>query len=343
MTSPLLALEDMSKRFGAVTALTDVTLRVQPDTLHALLGENGAGKTTLMRIAYGLVRPDHGSILVSGIRRRIRSPADALALGIGMVQQHFALVPAMTVTENVTLGMRGRYRRAALREQVVKLVESTGLAIDPDAHVADLSVGAQQRVEILKALARSARILILDEPTAVLPPKEGAELLRWIRAFCVGGRGAVLITHKLDEARAIADDVTVLRGGRLVVHAKTANLSSDQLVRAMLGEGTPPDTPEGVVRSPGAVVARAEMVSLCDERGVERIHSASFEIREGEIVGLAGVEGAGHPELLRALAGRLTPTSGSLLLPKRIGYAPDDRLQALIPEYDLRENLALHG
>lgn len=344
MTPPLLELAGVSKHFGDVAALTDVTLRVQPGSLHALFGENGAGKTTLMSIAYGLIQPDDGNVFVSAVRRRFRSPADALDAGIGMVQQHFSLVPAMTVAENIALGMRGPYRPTVLRRQVLALAESTGLTIDPDARVANLSIGAQQRVEILKALARSVRVLILDEPTAVLSPKEAAELLRWIRAFCVGKCGAVLITHKLDEARTIADQVTVLRNGSVVKHATSPDVSSAQLVRAMLGEGVTLDSAARVGRPTGAIVASATKVSVRDDRGVERIRDATFEIRAGEIVGVAGVEGAGHHELLRALAGRLTPSSGVLRLPKMIGYAPEDRLHdALIPGFDLRENFALHG
>ena len=344
MTFPLLELNDVSKLFGTVAALTDVSLRVPPGTVHALLGENGAGKTTLMRIAYGLIQPSHGSISVAGTRQRFRSPADALDAGIGMVQQHFSLVQAMTVTENIALGVRRPYRPAALWRDVTALAESTGLSIDPDARVADLSVAAQQRVEILKALARSARILILDEPTAVLSPKESSDLLRWIRAFCVDGRAVVLITHKLEEARAIADDITVLRHGMVTKQARNADVSSVQLVHAMLGDGIA--MPDAIRAAPaiGAVVVHADAISVRDERGVERVHDATFDIRAGEIVGLAGVEGAGHHELLRALAGRLTPTAGSLQLPDRIGYAPEDRSRdALISEYDLRANLALHG
>jgi simple sugar transport system ATP-binding protein len=344
VTSPLLCLDGIAKRFDDVVALSDVTLRVEPGTLHALLGENGAGKTTLMRVAYGLIRPDHGSIIVDGIRCCFRSPADALDAGIGMVQQHFSLVPAMTVAENIALGMHRPYRPAALRRDVIALATSTGLAINPDARVADLSVGAQQRVEILKALARSVRILILDEPTAVLPPKESSELLRWIRAFCVGGRAAVLITHKLEEAWAIADNITVLRNGRVAKYSKAADTSSAQLVHAMLGEGIQMGETIPASAATETVVVHADAIFIRDERGVECVRNASFDICAGEIVGVAGVEGAGHLELLRALAGRLTPTSGFLRLPDKIGYAPEDRSRdAVIPGYDLLENLALHG
>ena len=344
VTASLLELEGISKSFGDVPALTNVALRLRRNSLHALLGENGAGKTTLMNIAYGLLRPDQGKVFVAGAPCRIHSPAAALDAGIGMVQQHFSLVPAMTVAENISLGIRGPYRPAALRKDVIALADSTGLHINPDARVADLSIAGQQRVEILKALARSVRILILDEPTALLSPQESTELLHWIRTFCVDGRGAVLITHKLEEARAVSDDVTVLRGGVVVMHTPTADVTTDQLVRAMVGEGIAHQGPSRDVSSPGVVIVCAERITIRDKRGVEHVRDASFEIRAGEIVGLAGVEGAGHRELLRAAAGRLAPTSGSLKLPNRIGYAPEDRLHdALIPEFDLRENLALHG
>lgn len=340
---PLLQLERVSKRYGDVPALEDVSLSVARGTVHALLGENGAGKTTLMSIAYGLVRPDRGTLTVSGLRRRLRSPVDALDAGVGMVQQHFSLVPAMTVAENVSLGMRGPYGTTTGRTTVLELAQSTGLAIDPDARVADLSIGGQQRVEILKALARSASVLILDEPTAVLSPQEGRELLQWVRAFCSVGHAAVLITHKLEEARTFADEVTVLRGGRATLSARAPDVSSEQLVRAMLGEDLSFVSGSEPPRVVGPVLVRADHISLRDARGVVRVRDASFEVRAGEIVGVAGVEGAGQHELLRAAAGRLRPDSGVLTLPQRIGYAPDDRLsEALIPQFDLRQNLALH-
>jgi simple sugar transport system ATP-binding protein len=340
---PLLELHGISKHFGTVAALSDVTLRVEPDTVHALLGENGAGKTTLMSIAYGLLRPDRGTIAIGGIPRRFRSPADALDSGIGMVQQHFSLVPALTVAENIALGTHTPYRRRALYRDVAALARATGLAIDPKAQVAPLSLGAQQRVEILKALIRSARVLVFDEPTALLAPSESAELLRWIRTFCTGGRSAVLITHRLDEALSVANDITVLRNGNVVLRAKHG-VTTAHLVTAMIGESTLATEVPRRVTAPAHVVARTDRLTLRDERGVYRIRDVSIEIRAGEVVGVAGVEGAGHRELLRALAGRLVPTAGTLSLPERIGYIPEDRLRdALILEYDLRANLALHG
>jgi ABC-type uncharacterized transport system ATPase subunit len=212
-----LALLGISKRFGGALALDGADLRVRTGTIHALLGENGAGKTTLMRIAFGLVRPDAGSVSVRGQPVTLRSPADAIAAGVGMVHQHYTTVPAMSVLENIALGGRGRFEAGLTAARVRSLGAQVGLEVDPGARVGDLSVSAQQRVEILKAVARDATLLILDEPTAVLAPAEADELLRWLRRFADDGRTVVLITHKLAEAVAWADDVTVLRAGRTVL------------------------------------------------------------------------------------------------------------------------------
>ena len=243
-----LELDGLHKRFGQVVALAGASLRVRPGTVHALLGENGAGKSTLMRIAFGMLRPDEGRLLVEGTEVRFTSSADAIARGIGMVHQHFTLVPAMTVAENVALGMRGRYDARAVAAQVHALSQRTGLPLDAEARVESLPVGAQQRLEIVKALARDARLLILDEPTAVLVPHEVDELLRWVRRFAEEGRAVVLITHKLREALAVADDVTVLRRGRTVGTGPAAELSEEALVTALLGADT--DT-TGAHRPPG--------------------------------------------------------------------------------------------
>ena len=234
-----LALHHILKRFGGVVALDGADLVVRRGTVHALLGENGAGKTTLMRVAYGMVRPDGGTVSIEGIDRTFRSSADAIRAGVGMVHQHYALVPAMTVAENVALGGRGTYDARATVARVRALTEETGLALDPDARVEDLSVEAQQRVEIVKALARDARILILDEPTAVLPPTMAVDLLTWLRRFADGGRSVVLITHRLREALRIADDITVLRHGRTVLTVPAPSASTDDLANVMLGtDGT---------------------------------------------------------------------------------------------------------
>jgi simple sugar transport system ATP-binding protein len=342
----LLELEQIAKRFGRVGALTDASLRARPGSVHALLGENGAGKTTLMRIAFGELRPDTGTVSIDGAPVQLASPADALARGIGMVHQHFTAVPAMTVAENVALasGTRGRFRPAEARELVVKLCEEVGFALDPGAVAAELSVGMQQRLEIVKALARGARVLILDEPTAVLAPPEVEELLAMLRRFASRGNAAVIITHKLHEALSVADDITVLRRGRTTLSARAADTDSDRLTAAMLGESKVL-APQRTARAPGREIAiDARDLVLTDDHGVARVRGATLVVHAGEILGVAGVEGAGQHELLRALAGRMKPTSGSLRAPEHIGFVPEDRHRdALVLGFSLAENVALAG
>ena len=354
-TPPALSLRGVRKRFGRTLALDGATIDVRAGRVHALLGENGAGKTTLMRVAFGMVRPDAGEVELHGSPHRPATPAAAIALGLGMVHQHFALVPAMTVAENVALGGHGRFDPRAAERRVEALGEATGFRIDPRARVADLGVGAQQRVEILKALARDARTLVLDEPTAVLAPDEARELLGHLRRFADEGRAIVLITHRLRDALAVADDVTVLRAGRTVLAAPAGPLTERDLARAMLGAGplADPALAEEVLAeqsraatapAAGAVVARLDGVTLVDERGVERIRGAVLGVRAGEILGVAGVEGAGQRELLRALAARLAPAAGTVATPSRIGFVPEDRHRdALVLDFDLAENVVLAG
>ena len=338
-----LELRGVAKRFGATAALDGASLVVRAGTLHAVLGENGAGKTTLMRVAFGMLRPDAGELLVDGTPRRLTSPADAIAAGVGMVHQHFTIVPAMTVAENVALGGRGRYDARTAARRVTAVADRTGLALDPAAVAGSLGVAAQQRLEIVKALARDARTLILDEPTAVLTPTESRELLTWLRAFVAGGHTVVLVTHRLRDALAYADDVTVLRRGRTVGALRAAAATEERLTELVLGE-RPPATAERVLVTPGAVVARAERLRVVDARGVERVRDATLEVRAGEIVGVAAVEGAGQHELLRALAGRVAPTAGVLVRPGRVGFIPEDRHRdALLLDASLTENVALHG
>jgi general nucleoside transport system ATP-binding protein len=341
-----LSLRGVTKRFGGSVALDGARFDVRAGTLHALLGENGAGKTTLMRIAFGMLRPDAGTIETDGAARRWKSSADAIAAGIGMVHQHFLLVPAMTVAENVALGDRGVIRGFDPRVaagRVRAIGAKTGLALDPAARVADLPVGAQQRLEIVKALARDARILILDEPTAVLSPSESQELYSWLRSFVTRGHTVVLITHKVREALAIADDVTVLRRGRTVLSGRSDEFGESTVVGAMIGGDATVELQARLVASaPGDSVMSVEKVSVTDERGVPRLRDVSLQVHAGEIVGVAGVEGSGQRELLRVLAGRLTPQSGTVRSPARIGFVPEDRLRdALIPAMTLVENLAL--
>jgi general nucleoside transport system ATP-binding protein len=356
-TDVALALSHVSKRFGGTLALDDVSFSLVRGTVHSLLGENGAGKTTLMNVAFGLIGADSGTMLVSGEARRISSPGDAISAGIGMVHQHFTNVGAMTVAENVALGGHGRYDVGRAAATVTTVGARAGLMLDPWARADSLPVGAQQRLEIVKALARGAKILILDEPTAVLAPAESEELLRWLRAFAGEGNSVVLITHKLRDALSVADEVTVLRRGRVAHTGRAAGLSPEELAELLVGksERDSATVPELAVplqrdraRDPLSpvddVIASMSHVELTDERGVRTARDLTFEVRAGELVGIAAVEGAGHRELLRALAGRRRPASGQLRLPSRIAFVPEDRHRdAMVTEFTLAENLALKG
>ena len=346
VVAPALALSSISRRYGSVVALDDASFTLRPGTVHALLGENGAGKTTLMRIAFGMERPDRGHVHVDGHEVRFRSAADAIAAGIGMVHQHFTLVPPMTVAENIALGGHGGLNPERSTAAVRAIAALTGFALDPDARVETLAVGAQQRVEIAKALARRARVLVLDEPTAVLAPAEVDDLLRWLGAYVAQGNAAVLITHKLREALAVADDVTVLHRGRVVHAGRAADATDASLTAAMIGaeaERTPA-TPLARGTAAGAPVFHAERLSVRDERDAVRLRDASFSVRGGEIVGIVGVEGAGQRELLRALAGRRDAAGGTLVRPEVVGFIPEDRHQdAVLLDRSLAENVALRG
>ena len=343
---PALSLRGISKRFGSTRALVAADLSVRRGTIHALLGENGAGKSTLMRIAFGMLTPDAGTIETAGTVRKWSSSAGAIAAGLGMVHQHFLLVPAMTVAENVALGDSGVFRRFDPRraaERVRAIGEQTGLMLDPHARVADLSVGAQQRVEIVKAMARDAQFLIFDEPTAVLSPHETTELYGWMKQFISGGRTIVLITHKVREALAVADDVTVLRRGRSVHRGESDELAESDVINALLGEmpSQRADRP-GSGSRPGKAMIRLDSVSVTSASGIVRLRDCSAVARGGEILGVAGVEGAGHWELLRLFAGRITPSKGAVTLAARSGFVPEDRQRdALIGEMSLTENFAL--
>ena len=371
--APLLSLEGITRRFGSVLALDAATLVVRAGSIHAILGENGAGQTTLLRAAFGMMQPDSGTVRWRGSATRIDSPAAALARGIGMVHQHFTLVPAMTVAENVALGGHGAFHPNAAAARVREISARAGLELDPDARIDTLSVGAQQRCEIVKALAREVDLLILDEPTAVLAPSEAAELLAWMRRYANDGHAVVLITHKLRDALAIADDVTVLRRGRTVLAAIASGTSEAELATAMLGEERAElhlvRTRDGGVRTrdssdrtrdssvgapivPGGgaegatprVVIAARNICVRDARGIERVRDATLSVHAGEIVGIAAVEGAGQHQLLRVLSGRLQPDAGSLTIPDTIGFVPEDRQHdALLLDAPLYENIALRG
>jgi len=338
----MLSLDGVSKRFGAPRALDDVSFAVRGGSVHALLGENGAGKTTLMRVAFGLIAADRGSIRVPGRLAESWTVEAALAAGIGMVHQHFTNVPAMTVAENVALGGRGGLEIDAVRRTIETIGERTKLVLDPRASAAELSVAGQQRLEIVKALAHGARLLILDEPTAVLAPEEADELLRWVRAFADAGNAAVLITHKLRDAFAIADEITVLRHGRVILRSRPVETTESAVATAMIGD-EPHDVMHPAQRSfADQIVVAARNAELRDGRGMTLIHQTSFEVRRGELVGIVAVEGSGQRALLRALAHRHPLFAGSLVLPEQIGFIPEDRHRdAMILDFSLAENVAL--
>jgi ABC-type uncharacterized transport system ATPase subunit len=341
--APALQLEGIVKNFGPTRALDGASLSVRPATVHAVVGENGAGKTTLMRVAFGLIEPDDGRILLDGQELRLRSPADAIDAGIGMVHQHFTNVPAMTVAENVALGERGLFSPSEAAERVRALAAETRLSLDPNARVDSLSVGAQQRLEILKALSRRAKLLIMDEPTAVLAPADGRELIAWLRSFADNGGSVILITHKLSEALAVGDEVTVLRYGRTVLTSDARLASADSLAEAMLGAAPAGQSPSSR-RPPGDVVLRLSGLGVRDARGVLRIAEANLEVRQHEILGVAALEDSGHQLLLRAIAGRTPVARGTLHRSGAIALIPEDRQRdALILGFSLTENLALKG
>ncbi|WP_207484012.1 ABC transporter ATP-binding protein [Arenibaculum pallidiluteum] len=316
---PALEVRGVDKWFGANHANRNVSLTVRRGTIHGVIGENGAGKSTIMSIVYGYLQPDGGSILVDGTPVAIRTPRDAIARGIGMVHQHFMLVDTFSVLENVLLGAEGGFTLgrglARARAELRRLQEEYGLEVDLDTPVGELAVGLQQRVEILKALFRGAEILILDEPTGVLTPQEVDHLFRILRALRDQGKTIVIITHKLREIMALTDEVTVMRRGEVVGRVATAGTSREQLAEMMVGRKVllridkAPATPGEVLLSVRDLVVAAG--------GVERVKGVSFDVRAGEIVGIAGVSGNGQSELLEALAGIRTPRSGRVFLKGR--------------------------
>ncbi len=345
--APRLALNAISRHFGKVSALDGASLTANRGEVHAILGENGAGKSTLMKIAYGLDQPNAGTIEIDGKRAVFRTPREAMALGIGMVQQHFALVDALTVAENVALGGTDTFDLKATATTIRRLSEASGLGLDPGARVSTLSVGAQQRLEIIKALARDAKVLILDEPTAVLSPIEAKHLLDWTRRFADAGGTVLLIAHKLREILSIADHVTVLRRGKTVLTSSARDVTEQMLADAMLGatratSRTPNQAPARIARGTPTLILTN--VATRDELGVTRITDATLSVNSGEIVGIAAIEGAGQRELLRVLAGRLVPAKGTVRLPEGVGFVPEDRHRdAIVLDATLTENLALRG
>src|ERR1044071_6183807 len=357
----MIELRNITKRFGAVLANDRERLSVPPGTIHALVGENGAGKSTALRIAYGFYTADSGEILVNGQPQQIRTPHDAIALGIGMVHQHFMLVEPMTVAENIVLGSEpGSAAALDLKKaaaEIRKLSDEFKLAVDPNTTIENLSVGQQQRVELLKALYRHAQLLILDEPTAVLTPQEVQEFFVILRSMREQGKTIVIITHKLSEVLAISDDVTVMRDGKVVGEVKTSETTAADLARLMVGREVllRVDKPDA---KPGEVVVSVRDLSIAGRDGSKRVNRVSFEVRKGEIVGIAGVEGNGQTELIEALAGLIpgSHTSGSISFEgqdvtqndarkrKELGIAhvPEDRhRRGLLLDFSLAENTIL--
>jgi simple sugar transport system ATP-binding protein len=341
-----LQLRGVSRLFGSVQALDAVDFEVARGSVHALLGENGAGKSTLMRIAYGLERRDRGSVTLLGRDMREASfrVAQAIRVGVGMVHQHLSLAPTLTAVENLVLGGTGRLDTAAAVRRFEAVVEQSGLAVPPHVRARDLSIVQQQRLEILKALARDARVVILDEPTAVLAPTEIDELLGWMRRFADAGGAVIFVTHKLREALTAADQVTVLRRGRVALRARRADATEASLAHAMFPErmAVAPARPRPARLE--TTIVRARELTVVDDRRVPRVRGASFDVHGGDIVALAGVEGSGVRELLLAVAGLTAVASGQLELPSQMGFIPADRTHdGLVPEFTLTENVALRG
>ena len=360
MNAPTISLRHITRRFGAIVANDDVSLDLVPGRVHALVGENGAGKTTLMRVLYGLIAPDSGRIEVDGRPVSFRRPADAMRLGLGMVHQHFMLVGPLSVAENVCLGREpggrlGSLERSRAEGQVAELSVRHRLPVHPGARVDTLSVGEQQRVEILKALYHGARVLILDEPTAVLTPQEVDDLFRVLRELRREGASVVLITHKLPEVKALADEVTVMRAGGVVGGGPASALSAERIAELMVGRPLSP-LRERAARPPGEPLLEVRALRVRDDRGLVAIHELSLAARAGEILGIAGVEGNGQHELIECIAGLRRPDAGEIVINGRrcarhtpaehtragLAHVPSDRLRrGLVPGFTLAENLVL--
>ncbi|MFT8791454.1 ABC transporter ATP-binding protein [Komagataeibacter saccharivorans] len=362
-TPPVLQLCGIGKFFPGVIANKDVDLDVWPGEIHALLGENGAGKSTLMNVVTGIYQPEEGEIILDGYGQTFASPQEAIRAGIGMVHQHFKLVEAFTVAENIHLGWDEAPRIASpavMEARTQEISERFGFPVRPDARVCDLSAGEQQRVEILRVLARKARLLIMDEPTAVLTPEETRELFRALRAFRAQGNAVIIISHKLDEVMEISDRVSILRGGRKIGTFNTADCNPSMLAATMVGrdivrrdmrtrpEGAAPIAPEPIMQ--------LRHVSVRDDRGVETLRDVSLDLHGGEILGIAGVAGNGQRELTHVLTGLMARTSGEILLDGAlvdradpalfaaagVGHIPEDRLRsALAPSLSITANMAL--
>lgn len=353
MTAPRVRLSGIVRRFGAVTALDGASLELRAGEVHGVLGENGAGKTTLLNILGGMLAPDAGIVEIDGEPVVLSTPRDAWRHGVGMVHQHFKLVAQLSVLENLSLGMRSaggglRLPFERVRRGVADLEDRTGLRLALDARVSELSVGERQRLEIVKALLREPGVLVLDEPTAVLTPGEVDALFRLLAGLAAEGRAVALVAHKLDEVMAVSDRYTVLRSGRTVLTGARGEVDASELVAAMVGGARKRQDRAELADHGGGdstdIVARVEAVGVRTDRGWA-VRDASLEVRRGEIIGVAGVEGNGQRELALVLAGRLDPDEGRTALPAGIGFVPQDRTtEGLIADFDMTENigLALH-
>ena len=358
--APALEMRGITKRYPGVVANDGIDLDVKPGEIHALLGENGAGKTTLMNILYGLARPDEGEILLDGTAVTIDSPSDAIRQGISMVHQHFMLVPVLSVAENILLGDETMANpvfldRKEAHKRIVELGQRFGFDIDPEVKVGSLSVGWQQRVEILKALYRQARILVLDEPTAVLTPQETDEIFAVLRRLAEEGHSIVFISHKLYEVLEVADRITVIRRGRVVGERTPAETNEDDLAELMVGREVELVVDRGESH-PTDVVLKVEGLRVRDDRGSEVVRGVDLEIRAGEILGIAGVAGNGQDELVEAIIGLRRPAAGAVTLAGRdvttaspramneagVGYVPADRHRfGLVLPFTISDNLVL--
>ena len=356
----VLEMTGIRKVFPGIVANDDVHLDVRRGEVHALLGENGAGKSTLMNILYGLYRHDAGVIILRGRNVSFGSARDAITSGIGMVHQHFMLIPVFTVAENIVLGIEPHegpmLDERGAEARVREISEQFGLVVDPTALVADITVGQEQRVEILKALYRGAEILILDEPTAVLTPQEAGELFAIIRKLKADGKSIIFISHKLNEVLEIADRITVLRRGRVIETVPREGATEESLARAMVGRDVLLRVDKGAAK-PGDVLLRVEDLNVHDDRGIEKVRGMSFDVRAGEIVGIAGVDGNGQTELIEAITGLRKKETGAVevagrvlrdadareMLDAGVGHIPEDRQRrGLVLEFSIAENVALH-
>jgi len=354
-----LEMQGITKRFPGVLSNNNVNIELKSGEVLAILGENGAGKTTLMNILYGLYQPDAGEIVINGRPVRINSPREAICHGIGMVHQHFMLVDTLTVSENVALGLPSPkgpvVDLGAVAKKIKEISEAYGLAIHPDAYVWQLSVGEQQRVEIIKALYRGANLLILDEPTSVLTPQEAGELIVLLKKMASSGTPIVLISHKLNEVMAVSDRVTVLRDGEVVATVKTAETSPDELAVKMVGRELV-CCARGAERSAGKTVLELKDVWVSGDKGPTALTGISLDVKAGEIVGIAGVSGNGQKELAEAISGLRKVAKGQVRLNDKVvtnlppyrmikqglGYIPEDRLHVgTIPSFTVWENLIL--